>query len=218
MPVWSSADLLRYKNLGESSFVTEFPCLLDRLSLDVLNSTNKYALPDSVLSIRRVTWKGKKLHPMSGRSFRDLGSNGLNQFGTPRDYVFNNLGKNIIQLYPIPNENLPQVSDLFGTGIKTGCIVEFYSLPTTLITLPDYIRRRFLKAFTMWRAYLKEGKGQNLKAAKYYADKWTLLSTLYSERFTSIIQNSRNLVTEKCEDNYGEYHRAMAEKFWISEG
>jgi hypothetical protein len=61
--------------------------------------------------------------------------------------------------------------------------------------LPDYIRRRLLKAYILSKAFLSEGKGQNLKAAKYWSAKWEYLSETYGNQVYDQLNTPRRLIS-----------------------
>jgi len=133
--------------------------------LDIVSGTPTYSLPVDVLSIRRVTWKGKKIDPLIAREWRYI--NDITSTSEPQWYVFNQVGRNTIRLYPIPNETIiANQTSLFSTNIATQCIVEYYQLTdSAIVLLPAYIRRRLIKYYVMHVCFAQEGKGQNLKSS-----------------------------------------------------
>src|SRR4051812_40293716 len=89
----SEASIDRLANEGEQDFVTEFPCILKRIALATTSGTASYSLPDDVLSIRRVSWKGFKCDPLPHRNAREVFQN-MGQIGKPFWYIFNNINRN----------------------------------------------------------------------------------------------------------------------------
>src|ERR1035441_806887 len=101
----SSATVSRLSGEGENNFAVEYPCILKRISLTVNSGDQLVTLPDDVVSIRRVTWLGYKLDPLPQRNFREVFQNAT-QTGRPFWYVFNNVGQNLIQLFPAANQSV----------------------------------------------------------------------------------------------------------------
>jgi hypothetical protein len=74
--------------------------------------------------------------------------------------------------------------------------VEFYTVADGIgYKLPDYIRRRLLKAYVLRQLFLAEGKGQNLKAAKYWSAKWNYLMRSYGEQVYDQLNTPRRLIS-----------------------
>jgi len=196
VPVFTTTQLNRYTLKAEQSFATEFPCLIDRISLPIVAGTSLYALPDNIINIRRITYRGKKLDPIPHRDLREC-LDGSTASGTPTDYVYNNVGQMTIKLFPTPIETLTGLqANLFTPAvIRVECIVEFYTTSDGIdYRLPDYIRRRLLKASVLKQAFLAEGKGQNLKASKYWAGKWDYLKELYGNQVYDQLNAPRRLI------------------------
>lgn len=204
---------------GESRFSNDYPCLVNRVAINVTAGVSNYTLDDSVFNIRRITWLGWKLEPFSQRDLRNTLMSGT-QPGRPRYYNYSNIGRQTIQLYPVPIINVPPVygDDLWGAQIGNAVIVEYYAIADGIVNkLPLYMRRRFLKAFTLWRCYLMEGKGQNLKAASYYSQKWEMFKTMYEDIFNDLINKPRNLTTDPYVKDlpYPPFARLPIDKFGV---
>src|SRR4051812_33857872 len=99
--LFTSTLVSRLSNEGENDFAVTSPCIVKRISLTITAGTSTYTLPDDVKSIRRITWKGIKLDPLTQRNFRELFQSAT-QTGKPFWYVFNNVGLNQIQFFPNP--------------------------------------------------------------------------------------------------------------------
>jgi hypothetical protein len=203
-PVWSAEQLNRWLLQTEETFVNEYNCIIDRLALDIVSGTDVYLLPDYVINIRRITYRGIKLDPISHRDQREA-LDGLTSQGRPDCYVFNNLGQMNIRLFPAPSETLVSTQlDLFNPDvIREQCIVEFYAAPNGITyQIPDYFRRRMLKAGVLKYAFTAEGKGQNIKAAKYWSAKWQALKELYGDHLYDTLNTPRRLIQT---DFYGQF-------------
>jgi len=258
--LFSNSKITRIANEGENNFAVEYPCILKRISITVAKSTggatfdetsgtfdetpglfdngggtgawpNTFTLPDDIVSIKRVTWKGFKLDPLPQRNFREVFQNASQQ-GRPFWYVFNNVGQNLIQLFPTPNEALPinsgstlfdshgglfdDASGLFdaATGINLGTqlwganipncfIVEYYQAPDfDTAIIPPYIRRRLLKSYVMRGCFNMEGQGQNRKASAYAKEKWRMLKKMYGELLGDLHNKPRKLVVNGISSSY----------------
>src|SRR5215467_2158379 len=194
MSLWSNATITRFSQEGENDFAEDFPCILTRMSLPTVRGTSTYSLPDNIRSIRRITWKGFKLDPLGQRNMREV-FNYASQIGKPYWYVFNNIGANNIQLFPIPDETInPSGGDLYSDAITTDVIVEYFVLPDFVTyTIPQYFRRRLLKAYVLEKCFSVEGAGQNLKNRDYFTKRWEYLKEKYGEFLDEIHNKSRKL-------------------------
>lgn len=196
MSIWTSDQLQRFALVGERSFARDYKCVVDRISLDIVSGTADYVLDEAVLDIRRVTYRGIKLEPLSHRKMRFY-LDGPAPSGKPTHYIYDNVGASTIKLFPTPNETIVGVS--YGliepSIIAAHCIVEYYAIPDAIkLRIPQPFRRRLLKAFVLKMAFSIEGKGQNLKAAKYWESKWQYLKETYGFAMEDLIKLPRKLV------------------------
>jgi len=193
----------RLANEGEGDFAVEYPCILTRVAPAVVSSINLITLPEDVLSIRRITYKGSKLDPLPYRNFREVFQNAT-QEGRPFWYVFNNVGQNKIQLFPTPNENIAATtSGLYGSEIPNRLIIEYWQAPDFITALiPSYFRRRLLKSYVLRGSFHAEGKQQNLKASKYYKKRYEELKKQYGLLLGDLHNKPRKLVVSGFTSSY----------------
>jgi len=196
MAVFTSDQINRYVLQAEQAFTNDFKCIVDRLALDIVSGTDLYVLPDYVIDIRRITYRGIKIDPISQRDVREY-LDGLNSSGTPENYVFNNVGQMTIKLFPAPTETLANSqTDLYNPEVvRVQAIVEFYAAADGIgYKLPAYIRRRLVKAYVLKQLFLAEGKGQNIKASKYWSQKWKYLKEKYGFQIENQLNEPRRLL------------------------
>ena len=194
MPIWTASTITRFAEEAEDHFAHDYPCILVRMSLTVVANTSTYTLPDSVLSIRRITWQGWKLDPLGQRNMRDVFQY-ASQVGKPYWYVFNNVGANNVQFFPIPDTSIsPSGNNLYSDAITTDVIVEYYTTPDYVTNIiPPYFRRRLLKPYVLKKCFGIENQGANLKNAQYFAQKWEALKEQYGVFLDVIHNKSRKL-------------------------
>lgn len=193
MAIWEAATLDRFSQEAEDIFAREFPCIISRTALAIVDGTHTYTLSDSIIDIRKITWKGKKLAPLTNRTYRSFN---LSSSGVPTEYIFDNVGQSKIHFFPTPSENISSTaSNLFGSEIPNRVIVEHYRTPDyTTYVIPTFFRRRLLKAYVLKQCFAIEGKGKNLKAAAYWSKKWDFLKEMYGELLASVINQPRRLI------------------------
>lgn len=194
----------RLSQEGENNFAVESKCILKRIAPAVTSGQPLVTLPDDIVSIRRCTWRGFKLDPLPHRNFREVFQSAT-QGGRPFWYVFNNIGQNIIQLFPNPNESLASVtSNLYGSEIPNRFIVEYFQAPqyTTDSIIPSYIRRRLLKNYVLRGCFNIEGQGQNLPASKYFKARWRELKQMYLDLLEELHNKPRKLVVNGITSSY----------------
>jgi hypothetical protein len=187
MPLWDNTYLNTLLEEAESYISTEIDCIFDRFSIPITTGISVYTLPSYVNRIIRVTWKGKKLWPLTFQEFCLLNPTSAVidpsavelSSSTPLYYIKHPTNFYDIRLYPTPSEDLAEISsNLFGSNIATGVIISCYRDQDNSVDslhLPLYIIRRVKKAYLLSRAFAKEGKGQNLQASQYYEKKLSLL-------------------------------------------
>lgn len=76
-----------------------------------------------------------------------------------------------------------------GSGADSYVVIACYRTPTDSMgnadyQLPEWMARRTKKAFVLSKAYAKEGKGQNLVAAQYFAGKFDFLISRFKQIFS----------------------------------
>lgn len=196
--IWSEEDINRFSQEAEDTFLTMTNCVIDRLSLNITAGENNYQLPDYVVNIRRVTWKGDKIFPLPHRQYQD-GTDFIIARGKPNWYVFNNIWQQIIKFYPIPNEAVlasgEPAEKLYSTEISKRVIVEFARTSDyDEFRIPEYLRRRLIKSYVMMKCFSMENPGQNIKVSKYFENKWKLLSEVYGNLMQELISKPRKLV------------------------
>lgn len=197
MTVFATDLITRFSNDAEAEFAAEFPCIVDRLALDIVSGTSEYTLPDYVISIRKITWMGKKVDTTSHRRYRDYFS--PSSTGTPYLYIYNNLGQGKIKFLPAPNVTIAAVTiNLFGSEIANRVIVEYYRTPDFVsFTIPIFFRRRLLKAYVLKKCFAVEGKGQNYKGVKYWNARWEYLKETYGTLLSELIDSPRMILVGK---------------------
>lgn len=203
MSIWSNNTINRFAQEAENEIAVETKCIIDRMSLSIIAFTSTYSVPSYVISIKRVTWLGKKLEPLSrlsylnypivnpagtlsGGAFDRLSFNNL-AFNTgsfvdtiptnssPYAYFYSGFGENVIKIFPTPSISLAAVTNVWGSDIPNGVVLEFNRYPDvtgTTFRIPPFIRRRSIKAYVLYKCFSQEGPGQDLKAAAYWKAKY----------------------------------------------
>jgi hypothetical protein len=134
--LWTKEYLDRVQLEGEEEIARETKCLIDRISIATHIDQSEYQLPDYVIDVRKVYWKGIRLDPRSGQdlsvsgyniqTWQDGAFNGLafssafqggyfvtehipgfgQTGGKPTEYFYYGFGENIIRIFPSANEDL----------------------------------------------------------------------------------------------------------------
>lgn len=195
--LFSAATIQRFIEEGEDWFNQSYNCIIKRISLSVSPGTSEYTLIDPIINIRRVTWKGKKLDPLTMRDARQCFQN-MGQLGQPFWYIFNNIESNKIKFFPSPNETIGSTSsNLYGSEIPNRVIIEYYTTTDSdTIVIPPYFRRRLLKAYVNKSCFQIEGQGQNLKGTEYFNNKFNTLTQLYGNLLNELHNKPRKLILQ----------------------
>jgi len=195
--LFSTATLTRFASEAENIFQKNFPCIIDRTSIAIVSGTAIYTLADYVIDIRRITWKGTKVYPMTHRRYREA-QVGVTATGTPYEYIFDNIGASQIRFFPIPNIAISQLAldiGLWGSNIANGIVIEYYRTPDYVTyTIPAFFRKRLIKSYVMKMCFSIEGRGQNLKAVKYWDAKWKYYTEIYGALLNELINAPRHII------------------------
>lgn len=196
MPLFSDATITRHYNNGEQDLSVEEPWLVDRFSPSLVAGTALYVLPNYVKAIRRVTYLGYKLDPMSRRDHKEAFQSATQQ-SRPFWYVFNNVGLNTISLFPVPSLNLAAGTNLWTSDIATSCIVEFDRVSdNSSFIVPTYFRAQLLKYYVGMMVYKMEGSGQNIKISQYFQQRWEDEKQKFFQFLQDVKSKPRKLVTQ----------------------
>lgn len=196
MPIFDSATVNRMVQQGEQNISVDKPFLTDRYSPPVVAGTGTYVLPNYVLSIRRVTYKGMKLDPLPQRNQREI-FQGADQQSKPFWYIFNNLGQNTIKIFPTPSENLSAGSGatLYTTDIPNCLIIEFWRVAdSSTFKVPAYLRRQLLKQYAAKQLLMLEGSGQNKKLSKFFEEKWKTVKQSFIDHIDYMATTPRKMI------------------------
>lgn len=193
MPIWSNSFLDKLAKDAEHQINQDLQAIYFKFCLATTSGVMVYTLPDYVRSVLRVTWRGKKLDPVSWEEMTLLTpatvyvgpsdpGNVNSVISRPLYYGMHPTNPWDIRLFPTANESFTDSGDdPWGPTVNgPACIVSCWRTPDTSFTdptllLPAYIDRRTRKAWILWKAYGAEGKGQSLIAAAYYRAKYEFL-------------------------------------------
>lgn len=203
MPNLTNTDYERFGDDGENDFCTEKHFLTDRYSMPIVSGTATYQLPDYILSIRRITFLGQKLDPMTVRDQREVFQSATQQ-GLPFWYIFNNIGALKVKLFPTPNQNFTAGVNLWSTDIPTSCIIEYYRAnDDSTFVIPSWKKRQFLKAYVAKRVAQTDGPTMDFKATQFYNQLWMNNKGQFSELLDQLYGLARKLViSEIVSSNY----------------
>lgn len=207
--IWTSAQLENWALEAEQEIVKRVPCIVDRIALDIQAGNPFYTIPDTCIGIRRITWLGYKIYPLTKLEVQDLypqyvvtsnffgtfsnafssafflaGSSSGTTTGRPYHWAYSGYAWNKIQLFPTPGMSIGSVtSGLWDSAIRDRCIVEFYRLPDTtsqVYRVPSYARRYLVKDYVLAKAFAIEGIGQDLAASAWHGDRFNLNLEIFS--------------------------------------
>jgi hypothetical protein len=159
-----------------------------------------YILPEDLIGIMAITWKGYPVVPIGFEDYQkfsphdipvagegvfdpfvfdpvvfDTGGISGVYIGKPERYFFNREQFNTIRFYPAPNEVLTGGGNLWGPDIQDKLIVQYFQRPNESVKIPSYVRRLLLRNYTLWKSFEREGDTQNLEMANFYSALYTQL-------------------------------------------
>ena len=198
MTIWSDEVLEMFAEDAEAAIVQDTSCLYHRFMLTITAGTSVYTLPDKVRSIERITWRGRKVFPMNWEDLQTITPGTVvvspstrieTSESRPMWYALHPTNVHYIRFYPTPDESFTNTGDPFSPDTEAKCIISCMRNVDTsdsTASLPSYIDRRTRKSFILWKAFEKEGNGQNLKGAQFYMGKYKFLI----EQFKKINQGT----------------------------
>jgi hypothetical protein len=175
-------------------------CLVARVALPTTVNKRDYILPEDLIGIMAITWKGYPVVPIGFEDYQkfsphdipvagegvfdpfvfdpvvfDTGGISGVYIGKPERYFFNREQFNTIRFYPAPNEVLTGGGNLWGPDIQDKLIVQYFQRPNESVKIPSYVRRLLLRNYTLWKSFEREGDTQNLEMANFYSALYTQL-------------------------------------------
>ena len=190
--IWDDDYIARITKEAEREIAKKNKYIHYRFTLAITSGTAVYTLPNYVREIEEITWQGKSLKPLYQAEASRWTTNYFTEGGEPKWYLRNPESMRGIRFIPIPNETLTASATddtTLDTIISSKLVISCYREPDTsgsVVSIPDYVARRLIKAYVLSRAFAKEGKGQNLTAAEYYKRKYEFLENRFQhlrERF-----------------------------------
>lgn len=187
MPIWTDTFLNQLQDDAERRIVADVTCLFHRFCLATTAGLSVYTMPSFVRSIKRITWRGRKVEPLSWEQFVLLTPATVfvsaNQKiettnSRPQWYTMHPTNIGDIRFFPTPDESFDDTGDPYSPDVGPKCIISCWRYVDTSLpqaSLPNYIARRTIKAYVLWKAFESEGPGQNLKASKYYKSVYDFL-------------------------------------------
>ena len=198
MPIWTDSLLSQLSADAEQEIVKQVDCLFHRFLLATTTGKSVYTLPNFVRGIRSIAWRGRKLEPASweeltlltpataivseggGPTYPAVGNE--TSVSKPLWYALHPTNLFDIRFYPCPNETFTDSAEDPYSPSPNGasCIVSCWRSPDSsesdqTALLPKYIDRRTRKAYVLWKAFEKDGQGQNSLAASFYKAKFDFL-------------------------------------------
>jgi hypothetical protein len=186
--IWSDNFLNLLQEEAQQYIAAKVPCLYYKFYLPVTEGVSVYTLDSTIVkSIKRITWRGWKLEPVNwndltiltpGTVYVNPGTNIETSISRPQWYAMHPTNIHDIRLYPTPDasfDQTPSTDDPYSPYVyEPHCTISCWRLVDTtnpLASLPLYIQRYAVKAYVLWKAFAKEGKGQDTNASKYYKSK-----------------------------------------------
>lgn len=212
MPIWPTQYLSDLIVQAEQEISEQVPCIYSRFAISVTQGISVYILPESISGIIRVTWKSWTVHPVFQRELRNnvipLKPVNGDIESRPFLYMRQGYGESGIKFYPAPNETIvaDQTNIFNQTGIASQVIISAWHIADatgSTYRVPAYIGRYLTKAYVLWRAFAKEGPGQNLEASEYYRVKYEGLLTQFKKIVTRLYSSHVRSMGDQFVNTYG---------------
>lgn len=197
MELFSEDYLNRLIDECEINYSTDLRVLRSRTSLAIVAGQSSYTLPVGTIGIEQVTWLGQRIYNVEqadtreSASFRPPPTSGAMSATRPWRYLTVGNGLQVIQFYPVPDTAISANNAICNTltGVQELVIVQCMRIAQvdgSEIRLPDYLLRYIIKFEAMSMAYRREGKAQNLAAAKYFKQRFEFFWPKYRKAIWDI--------------------------------
>lgn len=197
MELFSESYLNRLVDQAEVNFSTDLRILRSRTSLSIVAGTSVYNLPAGTIGIEQVTWLGERIlnyeqaDSRESASFRPPSVSGAVSATRPYRYLTVGNGLQVIQFYPVPATAISANDNICNTltGVQTLVILQCIRIAQvngSEIRMPAYLLRYLMKYWAMSEAYAKDGKSQNLTAAKYFKSRFDFFWPKYRKAMWDI--------------------------------
>lgn len=180
MELWTEATLNAMKAEAERELSNRVPHIFKRFTVSVVQGENIITLPSNVQEVISFYYKGKKVDSKLFLEGHQLVNNALGtNEGDPRYFIRMYQGTLKLMVYP----RFPETITADDTALtnynqyKEKVVISAWVMsdPTDdNYRTPAFFLRRLIKHYVNMRAYMSEGKGQRVRAAGYYAQKWDL--------------------------------------------
>ena len=181
--IWSDSYLQQLINDAETDLVNKVTPIFERVSLSVTSGTGIYTLPNYIIKILQVTWKGSILENITPDDLRNLDQKFRINTGDPVGWSWSQDGYKTIRFFPICNETVgADNTNIYGSDIANRVILSYFRTPDTTqsnFQIPGYMGRRAVKPYVLWKAFKVEGVGQNAAASKYFQAKYKQMVGMY---------------------------------------
>jgi len=181
--IWSDSYLQQLINDGETDIVNKVTPIFERDSLAVTSGTATYTLPNFIIKIVQITWKGEVLEPLVLDDLLNQDQQYRTTTGKPVGYSYSQDGLRTLRFFPVCNETIgADDTNIYGSDIANRVIISYFRSPDTTqstLQIPSYIGRRTIKPYVLWKAFKAEGIGQNINASDYYKNKYELLVRMF---------------------------------------
>lgn len=219
--IWTSAQLQNWSEEAERDICIKVKSIVDRVALNIVAGNPLYTLPERCIGIRRITWLGFRLFPLTKLEVQDQypnnsitssffgafsnafsnayyvkGSSSGTTASRPLHWSYSGYGWDTIQLFPTPDLSIsPTTSGLWDSAIRTKCIVEYYSLPdfsSQTLRVASYIRRALIKDFVLAKAFGIESIGQDLQASQWHSTRYDINLDLYKAIHSGVFVSKKH--------------------------
>ena len=184
--IWTDDYLNKLAQEGAEAVNIETPCVFHREYIAIPGIQLYLELPGYLKSLTRVTFKGRKITPISRLVMMGMFPNRFNDtdhyVGDPYYYylepgIYNSSGSQRLYLAPIPDVTFSAsggdpYSPVSGELRCTLSMMRYIDDTDATLTLPDYISIPIRRAYALWQAFKKEGPGQDLKASSFWEQKY----------------------------------------------
>ena len=180
MQIHSDAYLDQLIAEQEAELSRKTRAIFNRFELAITAGQSKYQLPDNIFTVIEVAWRGEVVHNMEISDYNSSSwykpNNLANQSATPDFHMLSNYGYKTIQFHPIPSTAYALTGGNLYTksGYNAAIVISCYRVADSSsdeFRLRTRMLRNIIKYRAMQRAYLKEGKGHDLAASSYFANK-----------------------------------------------
>ena len=173
--LFSDATIDFLEGNGNNEFSDNARTNLVRYSPVVTAGQPVFTMPADCRDIIEITYLGYPVYPLPPAAFKEF-NRWARQSNRPMWFTYDTYtAQRTIKLFPSPSQSLAAATDLDDLNqLSQTMHIAYWQNCSSANPIPDFLATPVLKTYIAKECYAIEGRAQNLKYAKYFADRYQI--------------------------------------------